>query len=64
MGKPRTNGVGGSSLPNVRKISRTLFTPADKVAGPVSNKLKILFMQWGQFTDHDLTKTPAGMGTF
>ena len=39
-----------------------MFSPDDKVSGPVSNKLTHWFMQFGQYIDHDMSKTPAGMG--
>lgn len=50
---PRTLGVRGSELPNVRLISTTVATDESRE----SNLLSYAFMQWGQFIDHDITGT-------
>lgn len=49
-------------LPTPRYVSRQMLLPDDgddKHLPDISN----LFMQWGQFTDHDMTGTPVSKGT-
>ena len=61
--EPRQKGVDGSDLPNVRLLSRSLFSPANNAkAGPESKKLSQWLMQWGQLLNSDLSLTPAGSG--
>ena len=52
---PRTK-LDGSPLPSARLISSNLFTSAD----PLNREdISTLFMQMGQFLDHDLTHGPT-----
>ena len=65
---PATYGIGdstprmakdGSELPSARFVSQTIFKAGDRSDPEVS----ALFMQVGQFIDHDITLTPnAGIG--
>ena len=51
--------VGGSQLPSAREVTQTVFAAGDDRTSTVST----LFMQFGQFLDHDITHTPnAGIG--
>nr|UYM80461.1 mantle peroxidase-like protein [Novocrania anomala] len=57
---PRTVGISGFSLPNARRVSFTVHeksTPANQL-----KSLTHMLMQWGQWTDHDLTHTPTASG--
>lgn len=48
---PRTLGKSGQKLPNARLISTTALPDRNMP----SDILSYLFMQWGQFIDHDIT---------
>ncbi|ESO90361.1 hypothetical protein LOTGIDRAFT_123446, partial [Lottia gigantea] len=53
---PRTKGKDGGALPSPRKVSTSVhyYDPLT----PPDNRWTVMFMQWGQFLDHDLTATP------
>jgi peroxidase len=53
--RPRVASSGGP-LPSARLVSTTAFTSGDS---PNTRKISTLFMQMGQFIDHDLTHSPA-----
>ncbi|KAL8612496.1 hypothetical protein ACOMHN_053750 [Nucella lapillus] len=52
-GMPRTRGPSGATLPSPRTVSRSVHTDENLNQG-----LTVLFMQFGQFIDHDLGLTP------
>ena len=55
---PRKAADGGQ-LPSAREVTQTVFSAGDERTSTVST----LFMQVGQFLDHDITHTPnAGIG--
>ena len=57
---PRFTGANGQPLKGARFISNTLF----KGDNPLDNRFTIMLMQWGQFIDHDITRTdPVDPGT-
>ncbi|KAI8796634.1 peroxidase [Biomphalaria glabrata] len=51
---PRLTGVGGSPLPSPRAVSTKVHESEKHSA----NQATMMFMQWAQFVDHDLTYTP------
>ena len=56
---PKQYGADGQLLANPRNITNVVFkTTGD---GPINDKLTMAVMQWGQVTDHEMTKTPRGM---
>ncbi|CAH1785404.1 unnamed protein product [Owenia fusiformis] len=48
----------GGQLPNPRLISREIHTDFNSVSGRITH----MVMQWGQFLDHDITRTPMSSG--
>lgn len=48
---PRTLATSGNQLPNSRLVSTTVLPDRNRP----SDLLSYLFMQWGQFIDHDIT---------
>ena len=53
---PRTVSTNGGNLPSARLVSQTVFRAGDSRQDDISS----LFMQFGQFLDHDLTESPNG----
>ncbi|XP_066942094.1 chorion peroxidase-like [Macrobrachium rosenbergii] len=51
---PRTQGVNGSPLPNVRTIGSNVLVDVDNPDQSFTSSV----MQWAQFLDHDLTHAP------
>lgn len=52
---PRQTGKHGHPLPLARVLSRTVATDSSHP----HSKMTTMFMQFGQFLDHDFTKTPV-----
>uniref|UniRef100_A0A914UMF8 Peroxidase n=1 Tax=Plectus sambesii TaxID=2011161 RepID=A0A914UMF8_9BILA len=59
VNSPRSVGVSGRLLPSPRKITTTVFG----LASHESNERTIWMMQWGQFLDHDISRTPNSVET-
>ena len=53
---PRNTSTNGQELPSARLVSQTVFKAGDSRQEEIS----ALFMQFGQFLDHDLTDSPNG----
>ncbi|GFO02366.1 chorion peroxidase [Plakobranchus ocellatus] len=51
---PRMSGSNGKPLPSARKVSAIIHDPENHTMGAT-----MMFMQWGQFLDHDMTHTPV-----
>ncbi|XP_063439582.1 peroxidasin-like [Mytilus trossulus] len=58
---PRITGVSGSALPGAREISTTVHT-ASVAPDHLTPPLSYFMMQFGQFLDHDITKTAISKG--
>lgn len=58
ISSPRSKSITGVALPPPRLISTTMH---DDVSAP-HVRYALITMQWGQFTDHDLTFTPMYTG--
>jgi len=56
---PRT-ATNGGQLPSARVVSQTVFNKGDRRD---DQGISAMFMQVGQFIDHDLTHTPVGAPT-
>ncbi|XP_076448434.1 chorion peroxidase-like [Babylonia areolata] len=52
-GEPRVTGISGFPLPSPRVISQLVHSDLR-----VTQRLNVLFMQWGQFIDHDVALAP------
>lgn len=52
----RKFGRDGQELPSARKVSTTIFQQATDA--DFDEKLTSMNMLWGQFIDHDMTRTP------
>ena len=60
--EPRQHGVGGGLLPSARDVSNKVHrAPGGEIP---EFGITLFLMQWGQFTDHDITLTPIPTGTF
>ncbi|XP_069110183.1 peroxidase-like protein [Argopecten irradians] len=56
IGSPRQKARNGGILPSARKVSNLVFKAN---SGPKQSPDKtVMVMAWGQFVDHDFTKTP------
>ena len=60
MDSPRQTSVLGGPLPSARVISNAVFR--SKKEPPKNKKRTMMLMEWGQFIDHDMTKTPILKG--
>ncbi|VDI74777.1 Hypothetical predicted protein [Mytilus galloprovincialis] len=58
---PRITGVAGFALPGAREISTTVHT-ASVAPDNLTPPLSYFMMQFGQFLDHDITKTAISKG--
>ena len=53
-------GADGRPLPSAREVSNTIFTRGKNNEDKENKKdISVLFMQMGQFIDHDITHSPA-----
>ncbi|CAL1528658.1 unnamed protein product, partial [Lymnaea stagnalis] len=52
---PRLTGVTGAKLPSPRLVSVAVHDPGNHTAVNVN----LMVMQWAQFLDHDVTRTPT-----
>jgi hypothetical protein len=54
-----TSSPAGADRPGVREISNAVFAQAESI--PSTEDATYLLVMWGQFIDHDLSLTPAGI---
>ena len=60
LDSPRQTSVQGGKLPSARAVSNDVFRSKKKP--PKNKKRTMMLMEWGQFLDHDLDKTPVSRG--
>ena len=58
ISSPRSTGVDGQPLEGTRFISTQLF----RGNNPTDDRHTTWVMQWGQFLDHDVTRTEIQQG--
>ena len=60
VSSPRTHGKSGDTLPSARHVAQMIHAESHHHLD--SNDFSLMLMQWGQFLDHDIDKTPIFEG--